>query len=298
MADINPNNMARTITQIKSELTAAFMADTTLAANYGFTPGADFDKTFSKVSIENILLYIVAAALWTHERLFDEHRAEVENLIAQLKPHTLRWYVSKVKQYRNGQPLIDGTDQYDDTGLTDDDIAQRQVVHFAAATEAATTIYIKVATDNNGTKQPLTTDQLNGLKAYIAEVKDAGVRVEIINEAAYHLRLSLVIYYDPMVLSPQGMHLQQGGYPVNEAIKSYIENLPFNGEYSNTALTDVLQQTDGVKIPEITASAESATGTEEDFAANPIDVKSIPHSGYYVFEEANVTIDYRPYESV
>ena len=212
--------MARTITQIKSELTTAFMADTTLAASYGFTPGADFDKTFSKVSIENILLYIVAAALWTHERLFDEHRAEVENTIAQLKPHTLRWYVSKVKQFREGQPLIDGTDQYDDTGLTDDDIAQRQVVHFAAATEAATTVYIKVATDNGGVKQPLTTDQLNGLKAYIAEVKDAGVRVEVINEPAYHLQLSLVVYYDPMVLSPQGMHLQQGGYPVNDAIKS------------------------------------------------------------------------------
>ena len=274
------------------------MADTTLAEKYGFTQGADFDKTFSRVSIENLLLYIVAAAIWTHEKIFDTHKTEVEDIIARLKPHTLRWYVDKVKQFRYGQPLIDGTDQYDDTNLTDDQIADMQVVSFAAATEAATTIYIKVATDNGGNKQPLTADQLNGLQAYIAEVKDAGVRVEVINEAAYHLQLSLVIYYDPMVLSPQGIHLQQGGYPVNEAIKSYIENLPFNGEYSNTALTDVLQQTDGVKIPEITAAAESATGTAEDFADNPIDVKSIPHSGYYVFEQANVTIDYRPYESV
>ena len=286
--------MARTIQQIKSELTAAFMADTTLAANYGFTAGADFDKTFSKVSIENILLYIVAAALWTHERLFDEHRAEVENLIAQLKPHTLRWYVSKVKQYRNGQPLIDGTDQYDDTGLTDDDIAQRQVVHFAAATEAATTIYIKVATDNNGTKQPLTTDQLNGLKAYIAEVKDAGVRVEIINEAACRLQLSMAIYYDPMVLDGTGQNIHTAEHPVDDAIRSYIENLPFNGEYSNTALTDVLQQVEGVRIPEILSAAESFDGVNY----TPIDVKAIPYSGYYLFEPANITIDYRPYESV
>jgi len=288
--------MARTIQQIKTELTTAFMADTTLAENYGFTPGAAFDSTFSKVSIENLLLYIVAAAIWTHERLFDAHRQEVENTIAQLKPHTLRWYVSKVKQFRQGQPLIEGTDQYDDGNYTDDQIAAMQVVHFAAATEAATTIYIKVATSNGTNKQPLTAEQLNGLEAYIAEVKDAGVRVDIINESAYHLQLSLVIYYDPMVLNAQGMNIHTGEYPVNDAIRSYIENLPFNGEYSNTALTDVLQQVEGVHIPEINASAESATGVQTDFDANPIDVKSIPHSGYYVFEPANITIDYRPYE--
>lgn len=286
--------MARTIQQIKTELITAFMADTTLAENYGFTPGAAFDSTFSKVSIENLLLYIVAAAIWTHERLFDAHRQEVENTIAQLKPHTLRWYVSKVKQFRQGQPLIEGTDQYDDTNLTDDDISDMQVVHFAAATEAATTIYIKVATSDGTTKQPLSADQLNGLKAYIAEVKDAGVRVEIINEAACRLQLSMVVYYDQMVLDGTGQNIHTAEHPVDDAIRSYIENLPFNGEYSNTALTDVLQQVEGVRIPEILSAAESFDGVNY----TPIDVKAIPYSGYYIFEPSNITIDYRPYESV
>lgn len=287
--------MARTIQQIKTELTTAFMADTTLAENYGFTPGAAFDSTFSKVSIENLLLYIVAAAIWTHERLFDTHRQEVENTIAELKPHTLRWYVSKVKQYRQGQPLIEGTDQYDDGNYTDDQIAAMQVVHFAAATEAATTIYIKVATSDGTNKQPLTAEQLNGLKAYIAEVKDAGVRVDIINEPACKLRLSLIIYYDPMVLTWDGsnlVNLFDTSPTVADAIRSYIEDLPFNGEYSNTALTDVLQQVEGIRIPEIVAAEESYDGTNY----TPIDVKAIPYSGYYIYEPENITIEARPYE--
>lgn len=285
--------MARTTAQIKQELETAFMADATLAEKYGFTEGDSFGATFSKVSVENLLLYIVAAAIGIHERIFDTHRAEIEDILAQQKPHTLRWYVSKVKQYRQGQPLIEGTDQYDDTGLTDEDIAARQVVHFAAATEASATIYIKVAHNSGGTKSPLTPDQLAGLQAYIAEVKDAGVRVDIINEAAAHLQLTIAIYYDPMVLNTEGMNLQTGEYPVNDAIKSYIENLPFNSEYSNTALTDILQQVEGVRIPEIKQAVEIHNGE-----AAPIDVRTTPYSGYYVFDPEDLTIDYRPYESV
>lgn len=284
--------MSRTLTKIKSELTTAFMADTTLATKYGFTIGSSFDSTFSKVSLENLLLYIVAAAIWTHERLFDEHKTEVENVIAELKPHTLRWYVNKVKQFRVGQSLIEGTDRYDNGNFTDDEIAQMQIVHFAAATESATTIYIKVATDNNGTKRPLTKSQLDGLKAYIAEVKDAGVRVEIINEAACCLRLTMAIYYDPMVLDGTGQNIHTAEHPIDDAIRNYIENLPFNGEYSNTALTDALQAVDGVRIPEILTAAESFDGINY----TPIDVKAIPYSGYYIFEPSNITIDYRPYE--
>lgn len=284
--------MARTLQQIKQELAESFMADTTLAAKYGFTAGASFDTTFSKVSIENILIFIVAAAIWTHEKLFDTHKAEVEDIIARMKPHTLRWYVDKVKLYRHGQPLIEGTDQYDDTGLTDEDIAARQVVHFAAATEAAATVYIKVATSESNAKQPLSPDQLEGLKAYIHEVKDAGVRVQIINEAACRLRLDVIVYYDPMVLNGQGMD-SETHYPVNEAIKSYIENLPFNGEYSNMALTDTLQKVEGVVIPEIVSASESYDGE----AFTLINVKATPYSGYYIFDEDDVNINYMPYES-
>ena len=67
--------MARSIEQIKSSMAEAFMQDTNIAIKYGFEVGADFNKTFSKVSIESLILYIVAAAIWTLERLFDVHTA-------------------------------------------------------------------------------------------------------------------------------------------------------------------------------------------------------------------------------
>lgn len=284
--------MARKIETIKQEITSAWMNNEILAAAYSFAIGSDFLSTFSKVSLENIICYIMAAAIWTHEKLFDAHQAEVEDYIAQMKPHTLRWYVNKVKAFRAGQELIEGTDRYDDTGLSEEEMTAMQPVKFAAASESAATVYIKVATETGGAKQPITTEQQAGLKSYIAEVKDAGVRVELINEAGSKLRLKMDVYYNPMVLDSTGTHLANGNKPVEEAIKAYIENLPFNGEYRNSELIDAIQAVEGVEIPELLSVAQSYDGVNYE----NINAKATPYSGYYVYEQENITITYRPYE--
>ena len=61
------------------------------------------------------------------------------------------------------------------------------------------------------------------------------------------------------------------------------------------ALTDILQQVEGVKIVEITDAEDSRTGNANDYSQ--IDVKAIPYSGYYAFENTTLNITYRPYES-
>lgn len=79
--------MARTIDTIKAELAANWMNNPHLQEAYGFSTGEDFNKRFSRVSIESLLLYIVAASIWTLEKLFDTHTAEVTDYIATMKPH-------------------------------------------------------------------------------------------------------------------------------------------------------------------------------------------------------------------
>ncbi len=284
--------MARTIEQIKSEITEAWLNNATLQTTYGFAPNSEWGRVFSKVSLENILVYIIAASMWMHEKLFDTHKAEVEDYIAQMKPHTLRWYVNKVKAFRAGQDLIEGTDQYSDEGLTDEDIDALQVVRFAAATESEATIYIKVATENGTQKAPISAEQLAGLKAYIAEVKDAGVRVDFVNEQGSLLRLQLVIYYNPMVLDSRGQNLSTGTKPVEDAISSYIENLPFNGEYRNDRLIDALQAVEGVEQPELTGVEESYDGA----TFLPVNARTTPYAGYYDYSRSEINITYLPYE--
>lgn len=283
--------MARTIDQIKTDLKQAFMQETTLQENYGFTPGADFDSTFSKVSIESIILYIIAASIWTLEKLFDTHTAEVTDYIATMKPHSLRWYVEKAKAFLYGVPLIDGTDQHNTTGMTDEQINQAKIVTFAACTEDNATLYLKVA---KAGPAPLTTDEKDAFIAYLHEIKDAGVRIDVISEQGDYLNLNMVIYYDPLLINANGESKADGTKPVEDAIKAYIENIPFNGEFRKNELEDAIQAVEGVVMVELGTIEHSETGAAGTF--EEVIPYCKPVSGYFKFDHADLTgVTYQPY---
>ena len=245
--------MARTIDQIKTDLKQAFMQETTLQEKYGFAANADFDGTFSRFSIESIILYIVAASIWTLEKLFDTHTTEVTDYIATMKPHSLRWYVEKAKAF---------TDQHNTTGMTDEQLAQAKIVTFAACTEANATLYLKVA---KAGPAPLTTDEKAAFVAYLHEIKDAGVRIDVISEQGDYLNLNMVIYYDPLLINADGESKADGTKPVEAAIKAYIENIPFNGEFRKNELEDAIQAVEGVVMVELGVVEHSETGEDGTF---------------------------------
>ena len=287
--------MARTVEQIKASLAEAFMNDANLALKYGFEVGADFNDTFSKVSLESLLLYIVAFAQWTLEKLFDTHTQEVTDYIATMKPHTLRWYQEKAKAFLYGFNLIDGTDQFDTTGKSDEDIAGAQVVKFAAVTESGATLYLKIAGEESGRPKKLDASQKATFEAYLHEYKDAGVRVDVTSEQGDYLRLSLDVYYNPLLLTATGQSKNDGTYPVEDAIKSYIEQLPFNGEYRNNALVDAIQQTTGVVMVHLHSAAQSV----DNVTYNPVAAFCTPFAGYFEYDRDGAktiqTINYIPY---
>ena len=290
--------MARTIDQIKKDLKQAFMQETTLQEKYGFAPNADFDSTFSRVSIESLLLYIIAASIWTLEKLFDTHTAEVTGYIATMKPHSLRWYVEKAKAFLYGQKLngewlklTPGTDVYDTTGMTDEQIAQAKIVTFAACTEANATLYLKVA---KAGPAPLTSEEKAAFTAYLHEIKDAGVRIDVISEQGDYLHLNMVIYYDPLLINANGESKATGNKVVEEAIKAYIENIPFNGEFRKNELEDAIQAVEGVVMVELGTIEHSETGAAGTF--EEVIPYCKPASGYFKFDHADLSgVTYQPY---
>ena len=248
--------MARTIAEIKESIAADFMRNSDVARAYGFEAGAAFTSHFSRVSIESLLFYIVACATWVLECLFDQHKTDVEKRIEEILPHRPKWYRDKVLAFMKDKTLISDTDTYDTVGMGEDDIEAARVVKHAAASENKNTsiLTIKVAGEKNGERCPLDAETETQLAAYIAEIKDAGVRVELVNIDADTFNCEVDIYYDPMLLPEQVENA------CREAIKEYIENLPFNGEYTNMALVDRLQMVEGVKIPELRSASTSANG--------------------------------------
>jgi hypothetical protein len=287
--------MARTVEEIKKGMTADFMKMEAVKSAYGLDGSKSFADCFSMASLENIIFYVFAVAVWSLEKLFDLHRADVDARIEQLEPHTLRWYVNKAKAYMQGQKLVTDCDYYDTEGMTEQDIAAAKVVKYAVATESNTVVYIKVARELDGNPAALTKGQLDGLTAYMNEIKDAGVSVQLRNEPADQMRISLLIYYDPTLLTvdANGNGDQEGKDPVREATKRVIENLPFNGMFRKSDLMAALQSLPCVEVADIKNVTVKPRNAEKWQTVEGYDR---PYSGYYTIDSLNV--DYQPYKAI
>lgn len=279
--------MARTIAEIKDSMTADLMRNPDVARAYGFETGAAFFSHFSKVSVESLLFYIVACAVWVLENLFDRHRRDVEQRIEAIMPHRPKWYRDKVLRFMKDKTLVTDTDYYDTEGMSDGDIEAAYVVKYAAATENANAsmLTIKVAGETDSVRHPLDADTETQLLAYIGEIKDAGVRVNLVNQTADVFHCEVDVYYDAMLL-PETVKVQ-----CRDTIRGYIENLPFNGEYSNMALVDELQEIEGVRIVEMVGATTEVNG---ESTPTEINARFTPVAGY--FSAGDITINMKPYK--
>ena len=287
--------MARTVKEIKNEMTSAFVKERAVISAYGLTASKSFDQQFSAASIENILFYAFAFAVWVLETLFDKHAAEVDRRIELLAPHTLRWYVDKTKAFMYGHKMVAESDYYDTTGLAEDDIEKAKVVKFANATESNTVVYIKVAgADNNGNPTPLPASQLAALRSYMNTVKDAGVSVQIRNEAADVMKVQLVVYYDSTLMNADGTD-SDAKKPVNDTIRRVITSLPFNGVYRNSDLLAALNDLKAVEVVDIISVQAKAANDAQFHSVTGYDR---PFSGYYSIIDSDIVVTYHPYNQI
>lgn len=267
-------------------MAAEWMRNEAMQARYGIPAGASFGDYFGAASVENMLLYVMAACAWTVERLLGEHREEISEQIETLIPHRPKWYRDRVLGFMEGKELKEDTDDYDTTGMNENEIEQARVVRHAVAMESqdASLLTIKVAGESDGKRGPLGPKQEKELQAYIAEIKDAGVRTALVNMAPDIFSCEVDVYYNA-ILQPETVRTA-----CIVAISNYIENLPFNGEYTNMELVDRLQTVDGVKVVEMKRSTARA-GNES--TPTEIDARITPAAGY--FAPGQITVNMKAY---
>lgn len=274
--------MARTIAAIKKTMTDEFMASEEAQIKYGFSASDKWEDTFSLVSIENILFYVFAVALYSVELLLDNHITSVNNTLLTSLPHTSAWYCNTVLNFRYGVAVDTETGEYIDQGLSASKIEESQIVKFASVTENTNDSYItlKVAGETNGERSKLSSTQLSALRAYLDIVRDAGVRITLLSQEADEFNVELSVVYSEIY---DATDIES---EIENTITQYIQNLPFNGIYSNMALVDVIQQIDGVV--DVTVVSASYQG-EEDTAPTAITSRAVADSGY--FKKGTYTIN-------
>lgn len=245
----------------------------------------------SKVAVWRVLLYIVAVSIWTLDNLFVIFKADVDETIAAMKPHSLRWYAGKAKAFQYGYDLVNDADYYNNTGIDPDTITASKIVSYAAVVEQTRGIRIKVAKTVGSDLAALTTGELASFSAYMRDVKDAGVKLLITSTAADGLRLVLRIVYDPLVINAAGARIDAVTLtPVKDAIKTYLKNLPFNGVFSVQKLVDAIQAVEGVADLNVD-EVQTKYGA---LAFTTVNITKVPDAGYLRIEDTNLIITYTP----
>jgi len=289
-----------TVAEFKKLMADSYINDDTVKLVYGLNnPDLTFEDQFSAVSLENIIFSDVATAMFVMQGLFNQFEIDISEILNAQLSGIANWYAYKAMLFQFGAELAPETDYYDNMGLTASQITAMRVVHYAAAVEARdkSILYVKIATDDqNGLRQPLSPAQLTAFQHYLNNIQYAGVRISVINDPGDEMRLEIDIYYDPMVLDENGRRLDgTADMPVQDAIRNFLKNLPFNGTYTNQGLVDVLQVINGVVIAEIKYAA-SRFGVFTEFTE--INAREIAHAGYYQISDANLMLNFISNEEV
>ena len=288
----------KTVREIKKSITDVFINDDAVKAKYGLTPGKSFEDEFSAASIESIIFHAVAFGMFVLYSFFELFKAEINAAIINYTHPTLIWFAEKVKTFQYGDDVVPEKDYYDNTGLTDEEIALRKVVKYAAAVEQSFSngrfgVRVKVAgEDGAGERIELPTVQLNALKSFffLPQVKPAGVYVEITSSDADRLKLDLRVYYNPRVLNGLGQRLDgTDNRPLQNAIDAFLKNLPFNGRFNLTKFQDAMQAVDGISDPRILSAQTRYAALPYTMVVDEI----VPDSAYLkIYDEADLTIEW------
>lgn len=281
--------MAQLISEIKKQMTDVFIAQPAVVTLYELDINKTFEEQFSKVSLESMLFYCVAVDIWVLQKLFDVFKTEVETELDTKMPHRVKWYQEKVLrfQYPN-RDLITDSDKYDNTSLSADEIAELEIVKFCAVEDKLSELRIKVAKGEAGSREPLENAELLALEYYLNEIKDAGVKIVIVNQQADKITAQIDVYFNPLILNP-------ATNPALAAFKAYTSNLDFNGEITANGIEDSLQAIAGVKL----VNVKEVYLQRASNAPELLEVRAVAESGYYVVEnDSYINITYIPYASL
>lgn len=227
-------------------MTDKFMSDTVIRQKYGLSGDSSFDDAFSNVSLESILFFIVASAIYVLEVLFDSFRTDVDNKVSTAVLASIPWYHQICLEYQHGDELIfdEATSQFRYAAPNQ----SKQVVKFAACRDKGGGVLILVSgSDSKGLPVALSNDILTSFKSYLNSRKPAGIIVDIYSYNPDEIQLAVSVQYDNMVLNSDGSMISAPDiFPVEVAINGYLQGIVYGGVFNKTKLIDAIQTARGV----------------------------------------------------
>lgn len=239
--------MSRSISEIFNGMVSekeslATLSGLTGGTESGMTPYqkllADVNSA-SRVAIWRLVFFIVAAAQWFHESLWDIFKTEVTEKADEAISGNIDWYLRKIYEFQYGGDytyvLVDGKFQW--TEVVEDD----RVVKYAAIVELDGELLIKIAGQDNEKPVKLASEIVNAFTAYVDKFRIAGTICNVISNDADLLTYNIEVYFDAL----RGFNTVKTN--VENAISTYLATRDFNGRFVIQRFVDAIQAVTGVE---------------------------------------------------
>ncbi|MGB1307544.1 MAG: hypothetical protein ACPG6B_01440 [Oceanihabitans sp.] len=292
--------MERTINTIQDEIIEAVEASGNLNALEVLTENEQSTLTAlsstSKVSVWRLYIWVVSFGIWIHEQLMDVLKQDIEARITQTRPFTKHWYEATSLDYQHGYSLPEtGSYALPNNTTEAQTIAASKLIKKAAVVQTVFSgvgaLRVKVATLNNNELVAVPDAVLQGFQEYIELKGAAGVYVITTTSEADKLKIAYDIHFNALILDNEGKRLDgTNDTPVQDALKSYLKSVDFNGILSLDRLDQVLQKVEGVTDVFIQEAASKYANFE--YTTTGIDTAGEitkfrqPDSGYFKLDEA------------
>lgn len=277
--------MNKTLTEIIDQMFAAKEANTELSALTSTSKTAVWKQIFSAV----------AFVIFNFQEAVRMHMEEIDRKIREQKVPSLRWYRNLALKFQYGFDLIYDTDQFrpdyydaitDQWIIADEDkIAESKIIKYAAVTRNVSNgkvrISMKIAGDD--IDAAISDEKAAAFKKYIEETQATGDNIVVVNYTPDILKINFKIAYNPLILLENGQSILLGNvFPVVEAIKKFMKNLPFDGELSVQKLEAAILAVEGVNdLQNLQVQSRwIEPGVGYGFY-QPVEISKIPKSGRF-----------------
>lgn len=198
----------------------------------------------SKMSIINAFTWVTAAAIYSFETLLDVFTTDIAKTFTQRINGTSAYYANAMLKWQYGNDLIindEGTAFHYAT----EDTTKRLITHVSYQEyyneEFKDNILIlKVATGEGSSLSQLSDEELIAARAYLNQIKFAGVKCNVVSRRGDVLVPRVTVYYDGAITKEE---LYDN---IDTALIDFIVNMKFDSLIYSQKIIDAIQKVEHV----------------------------------------------------
>lgn len=212
----------------------------------------------SKMSIINAFTWVTSAAIYSFETLLDVFMTDISTIFNSRINGTPAYYANAMLKWQFGDELVIN-DEGTSFSYAQEDTTKRIISHVSYQ-EAYSDAYkddvliLKVATGEADSLSRLTDEQLIAARAYLNQIKFAGVKCNVISRKGDVLVPRVTVYYDGAVSKEELYDA------IDKSLIQFVNDMQFDSLLYAQKVIDAIQRTEHVTDVWINPEASASQG--------------------------------------